>query len=162
LERVCASPCLPGRASVPREPRVPQKLQPVGVRLTRQEDTGYALSTGRNRESEMPASPRSRPPKACANTQIPWLSQPRVPDQTYDQTYGHQTYGPRPCQHFCPRPRSFVILNLRSLERFSLGEPTGHTPHELFAWEYWTKRKLPPYPRRCLLVSGGSVCQCFS
>ena len=50
-----------------------------------------------------------------------------MPDQTYDQTYGHQTYGPRPCQHFCPRPRSFVILNLRSLERFSLGEPTGHT-----------------------------------
>jgi len=57
LERVCASPCLPGRTAVPREPSVPQKLQPVGVRLTRQEDTGYALSTGRNRESEMPASP---------------------------------------------------------------------------------------------------------
>ena len=57
LERVCASPCLPGRTSVPREPSVPQKIQPVGVRLTRQEDTGYAPSTGRNRESEMPASP---------------------------------------------------------------------------------------------------------
>ena len=40
LERVCASPCLPGRTSVPREPSVPQKIQPVGVRLTRQEDTG--------------------------------------------------------------------------------------------------------------------------
>ena len=45
LERVFASGRHAG-TSVPREPRVPQKLQPVSMRLTRQQLARIADSTG--------------------------------------------------------------------------------------------------------------------